>query len=96
MKLKIIPALALWVVCQLLYPIISLWMLVSIFFSSDRAYRATLAFDRLGNAITGGSDKETVSSRAYRGAVEGNWRWCLLCRILNWIDRDHCKKSEGT
>ncbi|AXA94793.1 hypothetical protein DPH57_18575 [Massilia sp. YMA4] len=56
---------------------------------SDRYWRIARGYDRMGNAVTGGLDTETVSSRAGR-------RWgCVLCRILDWIEKDYCRKSEG-
>lgn len=62
---------------------------------SPRAWRLFRAFDRVGNAATGGADTETISSRADRARSEGR-RWgCILCRLLDWIERDHCKKSAG-
>ncbi|WP_042886341.1 hypothetical protein [Cupriavidus necator] len=59
-----------------------------------------ISFDQLVNTIAGGSPDETISSRAGKAMQQGR-RWgCILCRFLNWIDRDHCAKSiepdEGT
>ena len=40
-----------------------------------------------------GSYNETVSERAARAQLAGI-RWgCVLCRILDWIVRGHCKSS---
>lgn len=62
---------------------------------SPRARRLFRAFDRVGNAATGGADTETISSRANRARSERR-RWgCILCRVLDWIERDHCRKSSG-
>lgn len=91
-----IKLLALWLLCQVLHPIVALWMLLAILVGSRRAVRMAIAYDRLGNAATGGLDTETISSRSNRGTSEGNRGWCLLCRVLDWIDRDHCKKSSGS
>lgn len=87
---------ALWLVCQLAHLIASLWMLAAIAVGSPRARRIALAYDRVGNAATGGLDTETISSRAHRGSTEGNRGWCLLCRLLDRIDPGHCAKSQGT
>jgi hypothetical protein len=64
----------------------------------ERAYRTELGLDRAANALTGGSDKETISSRGGRGEAEGLRRWCVICWIINraFRDRDHCKKAIGT
>ncbi|MFC4518622.1 hypothetical protein [Cupriavidus pinatubonensis] len=52
-----------------------------------------IAIDQFGNAVAGGDPDETISSRAGKAMREGK-RWgCLLCRLLNWFERDHCAKS---
>jgi hypothetical protein len=49
--------------------------------------------DEAGNTLTGGSPNETISSRAGKAAEKGA-RWgCVLCRLLNYIQKDHCKLS---
>jgi hypothetical protein len=87
--------LALFVACQFSHLIASAWALVAIITGSPRALRIIIAYDRVGNAATGGLDNETISSRANRGMNEGNLGWCILCRLLDRIDKDHCKKSAG-
>jgi hypothetical protein len=88
--------LAFWLICQGAHFVASLWLFVAILINSSRAWRIILAYDRLGNAATGGSDTETISSRANRGTVEGNRGWCLLCWLLDRIQKGHCKNSAGT
>jgi hypothetical protein len=88
--------LALWALCQVAHVIASLWMLCAIISGSPRALRIALAYDRVGNAATGGTDTETISSRANRGTVEGNRGWCLLCRLLDKLESGHCRKSAGS
>lgn len=45
------------------------------------------------NTLTGGDPDETVSSRAAKAKRNGR-RWgCVLCKVLNWFDRNHCEKS---
>lgn len=52
-----------------------------------------IALDQFGNALVGGSPDETISSRAGKAQQKGK-RWgCVLCRFLNWFERDHCAKS---
>lgn len=51
-----------------------------------------IAIDQLGNAILGGDPDETISSRAAKGALAGDTKWCLLCGLLNIIDRGHCER----
>lgn len=67
----------------------------AILIGSPRARTMLVAYDRIGNAWTGGKDTETISSRANRGRVEGVAGWCLLCRLLDRIEKDHCSKSAG-
>jgi hypothetical protein len=91
-----IKLLLLFFVAQGAHVVASLWMLVGIIVGSKRTWRILVAYDRLGNAATGGSDRETISSRAHRGATEGRRGWCILCRALDWLHKDHCRLSDGT
>jgi hypothetical protein len=80
---------------QLGHVVASLWMAVAILTGGDRAWGIALAWDRLLNTVTGGQSTETVSSRANRARSEGR-RWgCVLCRILDRLEKDHCSKSAG-
>lgn len=84
-----------FLICQFAHIVASLWMLAAIITGSDRYWSIAKGYDRVGNAATGGMDTETVSSRANRARNEGR-RWgCLLCRVLDWIEKDHCSKSAG-
>lgn len=76
----------------------AVWMLVAIIVDPNgtRAKDIALGFDRLGNATTGGNGKETISSRAGRLVAENRGWACVLCKFLNWLSADHCKKSIGT
>jgi len=52
-----------------------------------------VALDEFGNALTGGDPGETISSRADKARLAGR-RWgCILCRILNWFQANHCGLS---
>lgn len=93
--MRIITLLTLFLACQIAHLIASLWMLAAILVGSPRAWRIIVAYDRVGNAATGGVDTETISSRANRGRGEGRRTWCLLCRLLDKLDTDHCKRSAG-
>ena len=82
-------------VCQLaaiLAPLRSLWALWG---NPDRAYEILKAYDRLGNAVANGDSRETISSRADRAQIEGR-RWgCILCRLLDKAQPNHCRDSAG-
>lgn len=93
--IKIVVMLALLAIAQLAPFFALAFCVIGIFTGSNRAWRIIISYDQLMNAATGGSEDETISSRAYRGMKEGNGGWCLLCRFLDLIDKDHCKKSEG-
>jgi hypothetical protein len=44
--------------------------------------------------VCGGPPGETVSMHAALGARAGVWRWCVLCRLLEWlVQRGHCEKT---
>lgn len=73
------------------------WAIVAILADaqSGRGYRVTIALDQTANAAFGGSEDETISSRAGRAQQRGE-RWaCVLCRVLGWLQKDHCKRSIG-
>ena len=61
-------------------------------------YHVTIAIDQLFNAIIGGAADETLSSRAYRGAIltkHPRKRWRVIHILINavFFDRNHCKDS---
>ncbi len=52
-----------------------------------------IALDQLANAVLRGDPDETLSSAAGKARNAGR-RWgCVLCRVLDWIDSDHCNKA---
>lgn len=87
--------LAIWLLCCLGACIALLRMFGLIVIGSDRAWRIAVALDRVDNAASGGTDTETISSRAYRAQQEGKPWGCVLCKILDNIQKDHCKNSAG-
>ncbi|TSE28246.1 hypothetical protein Tther_02247 [Tepidimonas thermarum] len=87
--------LAIWLLCQLAAAVASAWMLLAIIASSSgrRAWTLAVSYDQLANAAFGGHEDETISSRAGKAAREGK-RWaCVLCRLLDRFDPNHCEKS---
>lgn len=85
--------LVIWMLCQIAAVIASLWMLMAIVTGSRRAWTLAVAHDQLANAAFGGHEDETLSSRAGKAAREGK-RWaCVLCRLLDRLDPNHCEKS---
>jgi hypothetical protein len=60
-----------------------------------RAIRIAISFDQLANVALNGDEDETISSRADRAREQGK-RWgCVLCKLLDRIDTNHCRKSRG-
>lgn len=51
-----------------------------------------IAIDQLFNALLAGDPDETISSRC--GKMVNSNKFCKhLCKLLNKIDKRHCKKS---
>lgn len=87
--------IALWAVCQLAHVVASAWMFLAALASPNgrRAWTLAVAYDQLANAAFGGSEDETISSRAGRARRQGK-RWaCVLCRLLDALDPGHCERS---
>ena len=84
---------AIWALCQVVHAVASIWMLLAILSGSDRAWRLAVSYDQLANTAFGGDEDETISSRAEKARRKGK-RWgCELCRVLDRLDKDHCKNS---
>lgn len=55
--------------------------------------RLFVAADQLLNVIFGGDEDETISSRIAKDRRRGRKFACFLCKILDWLDPDHCEKA---
>ena len=51
------------------------------------------SLDQLANAMTGGDPDEYISSRAAKLREKRRWA-CILCYLLDKIDKDHCKNAR--
>ena len=52
-----------------------------------------IVFDEYVNTLLGGYPDETISLRCARERDLNNKKWaCVLCRFLDWFDKDHCTK----
>jgi len=89
--MKRIILIGILILCQIAHIIASIWMLCAIIVGSDRAWKLAVSYDQLFNATTGGSEDETVSSRAGKLVKEKKWA-CVLCKLLDKLDKNHCKK----
>lgn len=95
MKQRLLMA-GLWVLCVLVCVLALVWMLAAVVVGSARAWTLAIAHDQLANAATGGSVDEMLSSRAHRARSDGR-RWgCVLCRLLDALDPDHCLEAYKT
>lgn len=96
MKKRIL--LLIYLVGSLLSFIISiLWLTSCIVFrpTAKRAIRISIAYDQLANAAFGGSEDETISTRAGR-EKKNNTKWaCILCKVLDWFAPGHCDKAKN-
>lgn len=85
--------LVIWLLILICLPLAMLRMLYCIATNQDKAFMQAKGFDRVGSAMTNGSDDEYISTRAYEAMIKQK-RWgCILCRLLDYLERDHCKKS---
>mgnify|MGYP003441953793 len=66
----------------------------AIFRTPEKALKIAIGYDQLGNVALNGDPRETISSRADK-ARDKNRKWaCVLCKILDRIEKDHCKNSR--
>jgi hypothetical protein len=78
----------------------SLWRYVwSIVFNPAKAWNIALMIDQTANVGANGKVDTTISARAARARNAGR-RWgCVLCRLLDWVQTDHCdialKDAQG-
>ena len=77
--------------------IAAIWLIACIIFApcGTRPMHIAIGFDQLVNAATGGNVDETISSRAGRLRKEGRGWACVLCKLLDALDKNHCANSIG-
>lgn len=97
--MKRLTLVSLWFVLLLALPIKLVWWLGLSLAGHERAWRTAVGEDQVFNALAGGSEDETISSRAAKARRRGK-RWgCVLCRLLDKIDPGHCdhnvEEDEG-
>lgn len=87
--------LAIVLLAQIVNLVATLWIIGCAILAPDskRAWSLAIGYDYLGSAVTGGVLGSTISARAY-AAMQRGQRWgCVLCRVLDWIQTNHCRKS---
>lgn len=91
-RLILLALILLFLVADVIWWARYLW---SVMFSTCRAWKLALSKDQNANAAFNGSEDETISSRAARARDNGR-RWgCILCKLLDAIDSNHCENSKG-
>lgn len=84
--------LALWFVCTLAMPFLSIAMLVQALAGSEkRAKSMAVAQDECGNALFGGPPQQTISARTGDGLIYGS-RWAKIAApfIDFFFGAGHC------
>lgn len=59
----------------------------------DWILRVLIAFDRFINTVFGGHPDETISARSAMAQRKGKKWGCILCKMLDKIEKDHCVSS---
>lgn len=83
-----------------LYPILifgllytALRYLTCVIGNTEKAWNIALMIDETCNVDANGRINQTISERAARAKLRGS-RWgCVLCRLLDAIQTDHCEDS---
>ena len=90
-------AILLAFVCSLVCLLILVLLpLVALFGERNRAWRASIAVDQVMNALTGGSEDETISSRTGRAQRDGErWGKVMAPVVDLFFGKDHCKENIG-
>ncbi len=93
--MEILKRLALWGLCVLAALVALTWQLFASFSPGQRYWRIALGLDQSANAAFGGSEDMTISTRAALARKEGR-RWgCVLCKLLDSVDKGHCDRSTN-
>lgn len=87
--------LLIWLLCLLASIYCLLRMLYCVLKNPQKAWMQALSIDRAMNVAANGDPDETISSRANRARSEKRHWGCRLCRLLDWLDQDHCRDSAG-
>jgi hypothetical protein len=67
------------------------WMAYCFATGRERGWLIAKAFDRVGNALSGGSDTEYLSDRSNQARRAGKTWGCILCRLLDIAQKGHCQ-----
>ena len=56
-------------------------------------FNLLISADQFFNTVLGGNPDETISSRAAKAKPSGKKWGCVLCKLLDKFDKNHCEKS---
>ena len=85
--------LAIWFLLWLVAPIALARRLFAIFTAPDKAWLIAVTFDKLGNVASNGDPNQTISYRAALSRSQGRLWGCVLCRLLDALDTNHCQNA---
>ena len=87
--------LLLWLICQVFMVLAAIRSLWAIFTNPERAWFLLVSYDWMANAAANDYERQPISARAAKARNDGR-RWgCWLCKLLDYIDDDHCNKNLG-
>jgi hypothetical protein len=88
-------ALALWLLCTLVIPLLWLMQLLQgVFGSPERSINMAVSLDTCGNALLGGNPRQTISERTGLALIEGK-RWArIVAPVIDYFfGPDHCRQE---
>lgn len=63
-------------------------------FLKDYVKNVFIGISQFGNTLfMAGDPDETISSRAGKARAKGRIWGCVLCKLLDALDKDHCRKA---
>jgi hypothetical protein len=81
----------------LIYPIILVGLVYTalryigcVAVNPDKGWHVALMVDETCNVDANGKVNETISARAAKARNAGTAWGCVLCKILDWIQANHC------
>ena len=92
---RVLIYIGLWLICQVFMVLTAIRSLVAIFTNHERAWFLLVSYDWMVNAAANDYERQPISARAAKARNDGR-RWgCWLCKLLDYIDDDHCNKNLG-
>lgn len=64
-----------------------------VFTNPDKAWNVAYEVDVASNVGANGKRDTTISARANRARLAHKPWGCLLCKLLDWISKDHCERQ---